>query len=85
MNLCCATSAACKSYPTWLLSDSNNIFMVEDDVNKEKHSKLNLTLSWKEDGRTFTCQPSGSYDDRCLNRSVTLKVERRYKWTKYCT
>ncbi|XP_060743821.1 sialoadhesin [Tachysurus vachellii] len=79
VSLYCATSADCYSHPQWSGQSDFNVKM--DDVG-EKYSELNLTLNWKDDGRTLICQPPNRTSEDCLDRSFTLKVEYAPKETK---
>ncbi|XP_026790849.3 B-cell receptor CD22 isoform X2 [Pangasianodon hypophthalmus] len=79
VSLHCATSAACESYPKWQSSGSSEVLTTEDT--EEKRSELKLTVNWTDDRRILTCS-SGSHNDNCLDRTVTLRVEYAPKETK---
>ncbi|XP_060743822.1 B-cell receptor CD22-like [Tachysurus vachellii] len=79
VSLFCATSADCKSHPQW--SGPSDFDVKMDDVG-EKYSEVNLTLNWKDDGRTLICHPPDRTSEDCLDRSFTLKVEYAPKETK---
>ncbi|KAI5099124.1 B-cell receptor CD22 precursor, partial [Silurus meridionalis] len=69
----CATSVDCKFFPEW--QSSVKVLSMRNIEENEKLSELNLTVSWRDDGKTLTCRSSGSFNDNCLEKNYTLSVE----------
>lgn len=79
INLSCTTSAACETHPKWQWSDPHEDVITEHREDEmKKYTELKYNVSWTDDGRTLTCLSRCNGDD-CVKKSVTLRVERRYK------
>uniref|UniRef100_A0A3B1J8M6 B-cell receptor CD22 n=1 Tax=Astyanax mexicanus TaxID=7994 RepID=A0A3B1J8M6_ASTMX len=82
VSLRCSTSAQCSHHPEWYKVISERVSEpMEVITNPEtqdegwnKITELKLSVTWEDNGRSFSCRPAGSKDD-CQARNITLEVE----------
>ncbi|KAG9264950.1 B-cell receptor CD22-like [Astyanax mexicanus] len=89
VSLWCSTSAQCSHHPEWYKVISERVSEpMEVITNPEtqdegwnKITELKLSVTWEDNGRSFSCRPAGSKDD-CQARNITLEVEYKPRDTE---